>query len=749
MPECSSTSQAPSEQTPLLNRDESARKYPSFRKIRRWAILALDALILVPFVPVKILRAGLANALLSPYYDGAGAITGCWFVVTFITIIPASLLGFFGPYVYVWIFCLVSYWTSLVLEFFYQSPKGRVIPRTIAAVVVVLGFWCFVDFRQQFTPAHLPPLSNEISSIRVLDIQPAGVRWQIKANLRTVSLEDNPIYEALTYEWGDSRRSHAIIVDGKRFKVTKNLWTALHNVRDTSETKTLWVDAICIDQTNPDEKSKQVPLMYLVYQRARGVLMSLGDHVPPRWVQQSDPSNRLDSWVIATADKYWETTQYWLMQLMLEEYWKRCWIVQEIGSALSIQIYAGRQPISWDSFIHLVQLYASKNPRSVVASRVLRFDTLRKALYHDGQTYILSHLLSTSQDSFCSVNLDKVLAFTGMAVDCGGACLPVNYTAGARPLYEVAILFQNSIKHRDPDAGVEMVHFAAHTRRMLSRRQSKVTREYPKPGLLYQPESWSYYWCGDDAVNFCLYAPEIMLLFPVMESLRAPFSAFKPTEIQTSVWLADEAEAKEAWVPDSQGNPPGIRILGAIVGEVQELGPTYTDYLRDPHVPQQWSARLSEKYPAQADQRRARGLNARLSALLGPAADFRLANVAPMPGQIQPGPQAAIESTQLFFGGDDIIMGLAPSNARVGDKLCQFWNSSAIAILRGRETDGGDPYEIVGRGAMLQIGEEVDWDVPINKTMFKPGTLGAVELRVDLDTLNHLSFDIVNLPGSL
>lgn len=91
-------------------------------------------------------------------------------------------------------------------------------------------------------------------------------------------------------------------------------------------------------------------------------------------------------------------------------------------------------------------------------------------------------------------------------------------------------------------------------------------------------------------------------------------------------------------------------------------------------------------------------------------------------------------------------MGLIPFNARVGDKLCQFWNSSAVAVLRAR-TDG-DRYDVVGRGLMLQRGDEVNWDVPTNKTMFRPETKGSRELDVDLDTLNHLSFDIVSLPAS-
>ncbi|KAF2666671.1 hypothetical protein BT63DRAFT_415785 [Microthyrium microscopicum] len=156
--------------------------------------------------------------------------------------------------------------------------------------------------------------------------------------------------------------------------------------------------------------------------------------------------------------------------------------------------------------------------------------------------------------------------------------------------------------------------------------------------------------------------------------------------------IPDTSEIKEDWIPSPGGSLGGIRARGAIVNKVRELGPTYAEYLKYPYANAQWSARLSRLYPLETDQRRARGLNARLSALLGSAADYRLADVIDLPRK-QP---ASLHETggesagpRLFLGGDDIIMGLLPPNARVGDVLCQFWNSSAIAILRRRESSDG------------------------------------------------------------
>ena len=732
-----------SEQTPLLPGNRSASGCLSFTKPREYFILALDIIVFAPSFPVGLALCWLERKLdCSPI--GFDLFFGLWVFFTCIFSALTALVGVFGPFTLLSASFILSFFWLRSLEVLYQFRGSRFVIRAIAIGTILFSLWYVVDLRLEFTPTDLPPLSNSSSSIRILDLWPAGERWGIETDLRTVRLEDNPAFEALSYEWGDPRKSHSISVGGKRFRVTGNLWNALHNVRHETEARALWVDAISIDQTNLNEKSSQVPLMSIIYRRARSVLISLGKHTPPRWVEKSNPSTWTSGWVEKTADEYWGTTAYWLRQLMMEEYWKRCWVVQEIGSGLSIEVYTERKPIPWDKFMELAMIFASKNPTSTLANRVLRFDSLRKALYHDGRTYVLGQLLENFKDSFCSINLDKILAFAGMAVDCQGECLPVDYVGGAAPLYEALISFQNSTTYQNPDRAIEMVHFAALVRRLLSRQQAKVVKEYKKPGWIYQPETWSYYWCGDEYRDLCLADSAILLLLLPFEFLRAPFSASKDLQIKSSIWILDTAEVKETWAPGPGGGLGRIRALGAIVGKVRELGPTYAEYLRYPNAHHQWSARLMHVYPAELDQRRARGLNARLSALLGPAADYRLANVVNLANLDETGDASG--GPRLFLGRDDIIMGLAPSNARVGDSLCQFWNSSAVAILRSRESSDG--YDIVGRGTILQHGEEIDWDVPVNKTMFLPNSSASIELDLDLVMLNYLSFDAVILPGS-
>jgi len=61
-------------------------------------------------------------------------------------------------------------------------------------------------------------------------------------------------YEALSYTWGSASNARQILVNGRRFEITKNLWFALQFLQRDSSSRTLWIDSICINQTDNDEK---------------------------------------------------------------------------------------------------------------------------------------------------------------------------------------------------------------------------------------------------------------------------------------------------------------------------------------------------------------------------------------------------------------------------------------------------------------------------------------------------------------
>lgn len=83
-------------------------------------------------------------------------------------------------------------------------------------------------------------------------------------------------YEALSYTWGNDQRTEPIILNGKRFMVTQNLYSALRYLRLKNEDRILWIDAICIDQSYIPERNHQVRHMSFIYRDAERVLFWLG-----------------------------------------------------------------------------------------------------------------------------------------------------------------------------------------------------------------------------------------------------------------------------------------------------------------------------------------------------------------------------------------------------------------------------------------------------------------------------------------
>lgn len=123
-------------------------------------------------------------------------------------------------------------------------------------------------------------------SIRVLDLLPSlNPVARLRCNLREVSLNGDDItpYEALYYVWRSPGGSQAIICDGQQLLVTPNCHDALRRLRHRFRVRTLWVDAICIDQRKSDistkERLHQVARMGDIYEKASRVVIWLGSSI--------------------------------------------------------------------------------------------------------------------------------------------------------------------------------------------------------------------------------------------------------------------------------------------------------------------------------------------------------------------------------------------------------------------------------------------------------------------------------------
>jgi Heterokaryon incompatibility protein (HET) len=76
---------------------------------------------------------------------------------------------------------------------------------------------------------------------------------------------------------GVCHSSHQIILNGKHLNVRENIYLFLHRLRQKGEGRHLWVDSICINQGDGQEKSEQVRMMGKIYESAKWVFVWLGD----------------------------------------------------------------------------------------------------------------------------------------------------------------------------------------------------------------------------------------------------------------------------------------------------------------------------------------------------------------------------------------------------------------------------------------------------------------------------------------
>ncbi|GAB7360032.1 hypothetical protein MBLNU230_g7555t1 [Neophaeotheca triangularis] len=127
------------------------------------------------------------------------------------------------------------------------------------------------------------PLEHK-RSFRALILHPSlDTSTELSCDLQELDLDpSNPCrrFEALSYVWGSPTDSVAVKCCGKRLSVTRNCAAALRMLRRTKRSRTIFVDAICIDQTNHEERAQQVKLMGEIYRRAGRVLVWLGPGSP-------------------------------------------------------------------------------------------------------------------------------------------------------------------------------------------------------------------------------------------------------------------------------------------------------------------------------------------------------------------------------------------------------------------------------------------------------------------------------------
>lgn len=156
-----------------------------------------------------------------------------------------------------------------------------------------------------------------------------------------------PLYTAVSYTWGEGEPSEVVHLNGKIFYARTNLWSCLHYLglyAYHSDWKYIWVDAICINQTNNTERNEQVRLMDQTYRNAACVSVWLGLSPAAKQYQSFRPE------IIKTFDDEGFSWLESITDLANRPYWCRFWVIQEFLLGQDIYLFCGGNRIDWMTF---------------------------------------------------------------------------------------------------------------------------------------------------------------------------------------------------------------------------------------------------------------------------------------------------------------------------------------------------------------------------------------------------------------
>ncbi|CAI6342229.1 unnamed protein product [Periconia digitata] len=342
-------------------------------------------------------------------------------------------------------------------------------------VTYIIGGYIATLQKTWYTVKHVPyyqysTLRENSQEIRVLELEKGTfLSGMLKASMRFTSVDDPIAYEALSYRWGNPVMSEEMLIDGKRFTITKSAYDLLWAQRSKYKSRLVWCDAICINQKSDDEKTHQVRMMKDIYQKAKRVVVWAGAN----WT--AEPSAVLLMEILAAKTQYEGTgadfyqfffhDRYsfrWtaLMELFRNEYLNRIWCVQEVSVGQSVHLLHGGLYIPWEIFVEVLVWCFQDQMRPLLEPRPSQVTTpFKPAVRSFENAAIMASLRQGDTDQyypskfeiegrFKVENLmflchnfqathpsDKIFAVVGMASDGDHELLQPSYTKSTTDVY--------------------------------------------------------------------------------------------------------------------------------------------------------------------------------------------------------------------------------------------------------------------------------------------------------------------------
>lgn len=367
-------------------------------------------------------------------------------------------------------------------------------------------------------PFKYTPLQAGRDEIRLCRLLPGPFSANLEIEIIHEDVSSNPIYEALSYVWGTSERTNDVVVrtqsglhnvqSGKldeeprtmrvaesreslqTLSVTQNLDIALRYLRCLETVRVLWIDAICINQDDLDERSERVSDMASVYSKAQRVLVWLGpesENSPlaikalkdiehdivitysrERMSMMIKPGSRTDQLERSNKASRAEVLSWVAIRDLLgREWFTRLWVFQEIRLASQAIIVVGNDEMGWNGFtacVYWLENEATKpSPISDIIGvrEILRLKPLIFQSKIDGRGVLstLEQLLEQTKHSKCLDPRDRIYSILSLLTAQERLHVKPDYSRSVEDVFKEVVLHRLKNPH-----GLEILRYCRYPR---------------------------------------------------------------------------------------------------------------------------------------------------------------------------------------------------------------------------------------------------------------------------------------------
>jgi len=256
------------------------------------------------------------------------------------------------------------------------------------------------------------------NEIRLVKVSPFQYGKDFCCDLVVIDLTNMPRYIALSYTWGPSSNEEAadgvtsdptnsILCNGHAFSVTANLYNFLVRAAQSDELASnhMWIDILCINQEDLDERTQQVSLMTKIYQSAESVVAWLGEQdtgigrafdlmktlgrcskdelrlITPKTLQDDAvikllaPCHGIECWNL-------------LAKFFKRRYFTRVWVIQEVTLAKQVLVLCGTYSIDWDEIAKVSRFLTLTSWTNWLSRGVVLEDTDERSSHHGVPTLL-------------------------------------------------------------------------------------------------------------------------------------------------------------------------------------------------------------------------------------------------------------------------------------------------------------------------------------------------------------------------